>query len=189
MQTTKSILLFGDLVPLSKDFVNTTKLNIITGDVGEILLELLKSVYAVPVNKSLIEFKKKMICNVILLINNIFGDDNKETHLLEDMVLTKCESYRTLLIILFRFCYIVMPIIDYLEVDDRLLISSGGWVSFLSLMYEELRSKEKYSVLFNTYDWRIVEKKKSKRYVSLLERYVLPNNHKVVESGTTFNIK
>lgn len=82
-----------------------------------------------------------------------------------------------------------MPIIDYLEVDDRLLISSGGWVSFLSLMYEELRSKEKYSVLFNTYDWRIVEKKKSKRYVSLLERYVLPNNHKVVESGTTFNNK
>lgn len=101
MKTTKSILLFGDLVPLSRDFVNTTKLNIITGDVGEILLELLKSVYAVPVNKSLIEFKKKMICNVILLINNIFGDDNKETHLLEDMVLTKCESYRTLLIILF----------------------------------------------------------------------------------------
>lgn len=183
MQRTKSVLLFGNLVPLSRDFVVFTKLSSITGDVGEILLELLKSVFKVPDDNeslSLKDFKKKLIHNVISFINNMYLDDNKQPYLLEDMFLIHHKFNRAIYeVILFRLCYIFMPIIDYLEIDDRLLVICMGWSSFLSTMYEELRSKEKRNAFFNIYRRRIVEKIHSKRYISLLERYLLPNSYKI----------
>lgn len=137
---------------------------------------------------NLVDFKVDIISNIIMLINSYFIDENNNTaHLLSNILEGQDSDPRKFMLyyytILPRFCDIVVPIIDYLEVDDRLFIHSKDWILYLLTLYEDLQTMEDYKILCGVYDWRIVgeHKKiyKAIRYIAILERYVLPDNYKI----------
>lgn len=187
-QTNKPVLIFGKYVMLSKDFINKTKLStMLSGDVGEILSEIIEEVHPIYSKINLVDFKVDIISNIIMLINSYFIDENNNTHLLSNILEGQGGDPRKFMLyyytILPRFGDIVVPIIDYLEIDDRLLIQSKDWIQYLLSLYEDLQTMEGYRMLCGEYDWRIVgeHKKiyKAIRYIALLERYVLLNNYKI----------
>ena len=175
MNNTK-IVLFGETVVLCRELIITTKLCTISGDVGDILLDLISS------NRSCSnEVKKNMIRKIIILLNEYFTE--KGTLCLGKVISSQFTSIFcfTVSSILTTFCEIIMPIIDYLEIDDRLLIYNDDWSLFLSRSYNALRDLNQPEFThFNKSNWKTSTNDHTVAYyVALLERYTLPNNHKV----------
>lgn len=186
MNNTKSILLFGETVVLCRELIITTKLCILSGDVGDILLDVIKdsrkghSLRAGILYSN--DLKKNIICKIIILLNEYFIE--KEDSHLENIL---SEEYPTVPFkykassMLTKFCEIIIPIIDYLEIDDRLLIHNNDWRLSLLKLYNQLEVLAQWKVeFFNKMNWKIRTPNCRVGYhVSLLERYTLSNNHKI----------
>ena len=176
MNNTKSVVLFGETIVLCREFIITTKLSIITNDVGDILMNVISS------NRSCSnEVKKNIIRRLIILLNEYFVE--KGDSCLGKVIgahFTSIFCY-TVLSILTTFCELIMPIIDYLEIDDRLLIHNDDWSCSLSKLYNTLRDLNIVKFIhFKKSNWKTLTNDYSTEYhVALLERYTLSKNHKV----------
>ena len=186
MNNTKSILLFGEIVVLCREFIITTKLYTISGDVGDILLNVIKdshagymcshSGYIFKESLNSNSFKTIMINKIIIFLNGCFvGVRNAHLESILNVGSGTVPIFYIAPSILSKFGEIIMPIIDYLEIDDRLLIHNKDWMFSLSKLYNRLIALKLIDfVNFNKSNNHITGYN-----VALLERYTLPNNHKV----------
>ena len=126
-------------------------------------------------------FKTTMINNIIIFLDGCFvGVRNSRLESILNVGSGTVPLPYVASFILSKFGELIMPIIDYLEIDDRLLIHNEDWMYSLSKLYNRLRALNLLEfAYFNKSNWKTsINNYTTGYHVALLERYTLPNNHK-----------
>lgn len=185
-----SILVFGNLLPVSKSFYKMTKLTKLSSneiDIGEELFDVIYEGYMAttdPVSPTFYEnLARKKIIATLKLLDSYYAEDNEERALRLKPILTtstlRLDKYGAIQ----NFVNIVIPIVDFLEVDDRLLIDISDWIDTLKELSNELKFGIRPETLTKE-NWRTMSKTDIMKYgIALIDRYITPGNIKVANLG------
>lgn len=192
------VKVFDNYILLSKSFVKTTKLaEIISSgdvDVGAVIRDVVMSTMTrnIPIVTTLLSSRTTFIAKFLKLLDSYYTDDTKEQgfsliNLLDSYIINEFGANAQLVSPVYIihgmiFDTVIIKIIDFLDIDDRLLLHTDDWMNTVNKIYQYLLSNLPPSSV------------NVKLYVPL-ERYILPNKIKQQSFGERllqserFNVK
>lgn len=185
------VIVFGNSLLLSNDFVVSTKIKHLTKqnlDIGEEIKKALVTHFITPPSESYtrlygisITHEKlvDLISRFLQLLNSYYNNNTKEMNIYLFIFLTYSFTSIRYYIELERFTVLFMTIVDYLEIDDRLLIHTDDWMNTIKSIYKNIMQDTFPAKYKGKYNWSTSFKLKTfgdlTSKMELLERYIFPN--------------